>query len=238
MREHKPKPRVSRKPSSSTPRVRNLGDRGAKVIANGGEPIYVGRPVADGKIPYADMPFSVSAVRKMVTDEVLSGIGVTRSTYEAGKMSGEQRRVLFLLLYGNVGNVRLCAGAVGASRFQVEAWRMDIENFRRDMDLAYEDCVDELEHLARRRVLAGRPWEEVTDKEVVDASGARLGSVERTTKSGVEHSDGLLMFLLKGQRSRLYGNKTELSGPEGGPIPLKEIAVRVVDPKEPDGAQV
>lgn len=219
---------------SSAPRTKKLGDRGAKVIENGGEPIFIDRNFADAKVPNRDLPFSVPDARDRVTDDLLTSLQISRSAYDAGAISDVQRRALFLALYSQLGNVRLCASAVGVSRFQVEAWRMDVENFKRDMDLAYDDCVDELEQVARTRAVDGRPWAEHTDKSLVDGDGNPIGTFERTTKHGVEVDNGLLMFLLKGQRASRYGNRTEVSGPDGGPIPLKEIVVRIVDPKSDD----
>lgn len=229
--ERRPKQRRAK----STTKPRPLGDRGAKVIENGGEPIVVGRHYEDAKITQRDLPFgmSVERARDALTDELLDAVGVSRQELEDGDITDADRRAIFLRIYAVCGNVRASAAVVGRTRRDVETWRMDVADFKRDMDYAYEDCVDELEEEARVRATSGRPWEEVTEKDITvrtEDGEQPIGAVERTTRRGVEASDQLLVFLLRGQRARIYGNKTELSGPEGGPIALKEIVVTIVDP--------
>lgn len=75
-------------------------------------------------------------------------------------------------------------------------------------------AADYLESVAVERATTG--W-----SEGIYYQGSRCGSVRR-------YSDGLLMLLLRGAKPELYGNKTEISGPQGTPIQatIKVVLVR------------
>jgi hypothetical protein len=80
-----------------------------------------------------------------------------------------------------------------------EAWR--------GVDTA---ITDDLEREAIRRAVDGVEEPEFYKGEIV-------GSTRR-------YSDSLLQFLLKGRRREVYGDRTELTGADGGPIQLQAIA--------------
>ncbi len=74
-------------------------------------------------------------------------------------------------------------------------------------------------------------WIETDDefaREVVSAQEQVADSLEEEAISrAVNGSDTLLIFLLKGQKRERYGDKREVSGPGGGPIPV--VAGRIED---------
>lgn len=71
------------------------------------------------------------------------------------------------------------------------------------------ECID--------RAIRGKP-------EPVYYQGKRCGTITR-------YSDGLAQFILRGLMPEKYGNKTEISGPQGQPIQAK-IEVVFVKPGE------
>ena len=117
-----------------------------------------------------------------------------------------------------VGNVSAAARHAGVSRQTVYKERKSSEQFRDAWDDAMEEAMDLLEAEARRRAVEG------THKPVF-YKGAAVGEIR-------EYSDTLTIFLLKGRRSDVFGDrvKQEITGDRGGPV-----TVRVVY-DEPSGA--
>lgn len=87
-------------------------------------------------------------------------------------------------------------------------WRDNDPNFAADWDRAKELGLEALEDEATRRAFDG------VDKAVV-----YQGEITTTVK---EYSDTLLIFLLKGGKPQKYRDRTELSGPGGGPLEITE----------------
>lgn len=138
---------------------------------------------------------------------------------------------IFLEALRNMPIIRHACEAAGVHR--VTAWRAREADagFAAAWDDAIEDGIDKAEQEAYRRAVQG--WHEpVIDKgrlawayeRKVDEDGKESFSpvldpngqpVPLTVR---KHSDGLLTFVLKGRRRNVYGDKTELTGANGGPV--------------------
>jgi len=98
---------------------------------------------------------------------------------------------------------RACA-AVGIERSTAYRAADADDDFRAAWDDAMEEGVDRAEQEAFRRAVEG------TDKGVWH-QGTLVGS-ERV------YSDALLSLFLKGRRKKVYADRTELTGADGGPV--------------------
>jgi hypothetical protein len=107
-------------------------------------------------------------------------------------------------------NIAASARSVGVSSSAVYALREKDADFRTSWDEALEDSYDMLEGEARRRAFEGV-------EEPVFYQGEEVG---RVTK----YSDGLAQFLLKGYRRRKFGDKTEITGADGGALVIDDTA--------------
>lgn len=92
------------------------------------------------------------------------------------------------------GTVTGACIAAGVDRKTWYNWVRDDETFAEHVASAKEQVADRLEQAA----------------------------IERAT-AFIEPSDTLLIFLLKGLRREVYGDKREISGPDGGPIPISPV---------------
>lgn len=101
-------------------------------------------------------------------------------------------------------NVSRSASEAGISRRMVYKEREKSDGFGEAWDDAIEEGLDYLEEEARRRAYEG------TLKPVYQR-GEEVGVIR-------EFSDTLMIFLLKGRRREVYGDRREVSGPDGGPI--------------------
>jgi len=134
---------------------------------------------------------------------------------------------IFLEALRNMPVISHACDAAGIARST--AWRQyqDDEEFKAAWDDAMETAIDKAEAEAYRRAVQG--WHEpVIDKgrlawaykrnedgtfeAILDANGQPVPLTVR------KHSDGLLTFVLKGRRRNVYGDKTELTGANGGPV--------------------
>jgi hypothetical protein len=127
--------------------------------------------------------------------------------------------------------VRHACEAASIHRATAYKARETDEDFAKAWDEAMEEGIDRAEQAAFKRAVDG--WEEpvidkgrlayayrrVVDDEgketfepVIDANGQPVPLTVR------KHSDGLLTFVLKGRRRGTYGDKTEVTGANGGPI--------------------
>lgn len=144
-----------------------------------------------------------------------------------------KHKATFLATLAKTGNVGTSAKAARVSRGYVyRTWRCEgtvrqwteaelaeAEEFKALWDEALENAIDLLEKEAWRRGAKGY------DKPIVFK-----GRVVGTYK---EYSDRLLEVLLKAHRRKKFGDKTEVSGPDGGPIStVRRVERVVVDPKE------
>lgn len=107
-------------------------------------------------------------------------------------------------------NVAASARAVGVSSSAVYALRERDGDFRASWDEALEDAYDMLEAEARRRAFEGV-------EEPVFYQGQEVGTVRK-------YSDSLAQFLLKGYRRRKFGDKTEITGADGGALVIDDTA--------------
>lgn len=99
-------------------------------------------------------------------------------------------------------NVSHSAREAGFSRQSAYEWRAADETFAKEWDEAEQEAIDLLEKTA---------WDRAT---------------------GEDKSDRMLEILLKAHKPEKYVDKirSELSGPNGGPIPIQAIERRIVDP--------
>jgi len=137
----------------------------------------------------------------------------------------------FLTTLAKTGNVGASCRAAGVARSQAYIWRCEgereytesqlaqAEEFKKLWAEALEDAVDLLEKEAVRRGRDGY------NKPIV-----YKGKVVGTYK---EYSDRLLEILLKAHRRSKFGDRTELTGADGGPIStVRKVERVIVDPQE------
>lgn len=116
-------------------------------------------------------------------------------------------RRLFIKHLRKSGNVTRAAEAAGVSRNQLYLARRDDPDFALAWEEALEGAMDDLEATLLRRALEG------TDKPVF-FGGKECGTVK-------SYSDSLGMFLLKGRRRDIFGErsgqkKTQVGGAVAG----------------------
>ena len=138
------------------------------------------------------------------------------------------------------GNVSASARAVGVSSTAVYALKAKDADFAAAWEQANEDATDILEAEARRRAVRGVQEPIVYQGQLTpvwkrDASGQPVlevyneagdtRPVQETDHEGrpvwltvTKHSDSLLALLLKGHRKRVFADRTELTGADGGPV--------------------
>lgn len=146
----------------------------------------------------------------------------------------------FLRALTETGVARSAAAAAGISTAAVSARRKVDPDFEEAYLQALEDSVDLMDHAARSRALHGveEPvvyqgqltpvFERDADGEVVvDVATGRAIQAKNPDGSPkyltiTKFSDTLLMFVLKGNRRRLYGDKTEIGNIDGKPLVIDE----------------
>jgi hypothetical protein len=108
-------------------------------------------------------------------------------------------------------NVSRAAKDAGINRRTAQRERLNSETFREAWDDAMEEAIDALEEEARRRAFEGV-------NEPVYYQGEQVGTVRK-------YSDTLTIFLLKGRRPEIYGDrvKQEVSGPGGAPVTVRVV---------------
>ena len=156
-----------------------------------------------------------------------------------------QQIAIFLTHLRTNGLEATAAEAAGVSLRTVKAYMRTDDDFADAVEDAMERAFDRDEAEARRRAVEGveEPviyqgnvtylYEDVTDEDGNLVTDPDTGIVLRrpvldengnhkilTVK---KYSDTLLAQRLKGRRRRVYGDKTEVSGPNGGPV---EVFVR------------
>lgn len=113
-------------------------------------------------------------------------------------------KALFLVALAEVPVIAHACKAAGVNR--VTAWRAretDPE-FAKAWDDAMEEGIDRAEQEAFRRAVVGYEKPVWYKGELVGAETV--------------HSDALLALILKGRRKKLYAERTELTGADGGPV--------------------
>lgn len=96
------------------------------------------------------------------------------------------------------------ASAAGVDRSTAYRRRKTDPDFAKAFEEALEASADALEREARRRAIEG--WE-----EPVYQGGQLVGSKR-------VYSDTLLSLLLRGRRKKVFADRTELTGADGGPV--------------------
>lgn len=138
---------------------------------------------------------------------------------------------VFLEALRNVPVVRHACEVAGIGRTTAYEARERDESFAQAWDDAMEEGIDRAEQEAFRRAVVGfeEPvidkgrlayrYERYEDEEgaehyrlQLDANGQPIPLTVR------KHSDALLALYLKGRRKKVYAERTELTGPEGGPV--------------------
>ena len=121
---------------------------------------------------------------------------------KTGKTSAARKR-LFLKAFARCGVVERAARAAGVTHQAVAKWRKN-EKFEALFQEAAEAAIQVLEAEAFRRSHDGV-------LEPVFYHGVKCGAVRR-------YSDTLLIFLLKARRPKVYRERHEITGADGGPL--------------------
>lgn len=156
----------------------------------------------------------------------------------------------FLDALTDTGNVSGSARAVGISSTTVYALRDKDADFRAAWDQALEDSADTLEAEARRRAVQGvqEPvvyqgqltpvWARHADGSLVMETYEVDGKqherpVQALDANGhplwltvTKYSDPLLALLLKGRRKKVFAERTELTGADGGEVKVVDSTAR------------
>jgi hypothetical protein len=133
----------------------------------------------------------------------LHGDGRSNARARKSPLPAKIGRRAFLAAFEECGNVTVACQLAGVSRSAVYLWREDPE-FEAEFEAAGETAADALEAEARRRAVEGFT-------EPVFQGGAQVGTITR-------YSDTLLIFLLKGRRRGVFGDRQELTGADGKPL--------------------
>lgn len=112
----------------------------------------------------------------------------------------------FLAAYAQTANITKAAEAAKIDRAMHYRWLERFPKYHKAFLEAERYAGDFIEGEAVRRATEGV-------LEPVFYQGERCGAVRR-------YSDGVMLTLLRGFKPAKYSNKTELSGPEGGPIEI------------------
>lgn len=116
-----------------------------------------------------------------------------------------EKKAAFLKNYEAIGTVSGAAAATPCDRTHIyDVWLKNDPAFAEAFGHSRERSVDLAEQELRRRGIAGY-------EKPVFQGGKRVGTIR-------EFSDACLIFYLKGRRRDVFGEKRELSGPDGGPI--------------------
>lgn len=121
-----------------------------------------------------------------------------------------EKDVAFLAALAETCSVAHACKAVAISRTQAYKWRREDPEFAAAWDEAKAIGAGVLEDEAVRRAQEG-----------LDEPVFHQGKVISTVR---KYSDTLLIFLLKGMKRDVYGERIqqEISGPNGGPIEMDE----------------
>jgi hypothetical protein len=117
----------------------------------------------------------------------------------------------FLAHLAETGILSDAAAAAGVDRSNVFRRRQDDPEFAKQVEEAIDMAADKLEAEARRRALEGV-------EEPVYQGGQLVG-----TKT--VYSDSLLALLLKGRRKKVFAERVEQTGADGGPIKSQQVVI-------------
>lgn len=153
-------------------------------------------------------------------------------------------RARLLATFADTGRIDLACSAVGVSRDTHYDWLKKDEAYAKAFEVARTRAVDMLECEAWRRAKegvvepmlhAGRRVVETVDAPELDDEGNPTGKTIKVDRPivVVRYSDNLLMFLLKGRKREVYGDKVEATGKDGEPL-FSVDAVRAYMKSVPD----
>lgn len=117
----------------------------------------------------------------------------------------------FLAHLAETGILSDAAAAAGVDRSNVWRRRQDDAEFAQAVEQALDMAADKLEAEARRRALEGV-------EEPVYQGGQQVGT--RTV-----YSDSLLALLLKGRRKKVFAERIEQTGADGGPVKTQQVVI-------------
>lgn len=117
----------------------------------------------------------------------------------------------FLAHLAECGILTDAAAAAGIDRSTVFRRRQDDEEFAQAVDEAIDMAADKLEREARRRAVDGV-------EEPVYQGGQLVGK-------RMVYSDSLLALLLKGRRKKVFAERVETTGADGGPVQTRTVIV-------------
>jgi hypothetical protein len=109
----------------------------------------------------------------------------------------------FLAAYRQTASITKAAAAAKIDRGMHYRWLANA-SYKKAFEAAQEEAAQTLEDEAIRRATEGT-------LEPVFYQGDMCGAVRR-------YSDGLMQFLLRGFKPQKYASRTELTGPNGGPL--------------------
>lgn len=138
---------------------------------------------------------------------------------------------VFLAALREVPVLTWAATQAGIQRTTVYRAKESDKDFAADMEDAMEDGIDKAEQELFRRAVTG------FEEPVIDKGALAYRHVYTTDENGElqarvmldeqgqpvpltvrKHSDGLLSLLLKGRRKKIYAERTEITGGDGGPV--------------------
>lgn len=117
----------------------------------------------------------------------------------------------FLAHLAETGILSDAAAAAGVDRSNVFRRRQDDPEFAQAVEQAIDMAADKLEAEARRRALEG------VEEPVYQ--GGQLVGTKRV------YSDALLALLLKGRRKKVFAERVEQTGADGGPIKSQQVVI-------------
>jgi hypothetical protein len=120
----------------------------------------------------------------------------------------------FLAAYKLTGDITAAAAAAKIDKGNHYRWLKQSEKYRADFAQARIEAGDLIEAGAIRRTREGT-------LEPVFYQGLKVGAIRRWP-------EGLTMFLLRGLKPEVYGQKTQITGADGGPLEAS-MQVRFID---------
>jgi hypothetical protein len=117
----------------------------------------------------------------------------------------------FLAHLAETGILSDAAAAAGVDRSNVFRRRQDDPEFAQAVEQAIDMAADKLEAEARRRALEG------VEEPVYQ--GGQLVGTKRV------YSDSLLALLLKGRRKKVFAERIEQTGADGGPVKTQQVVI-------------
>lgn len=139
-----------------------------------------------------------------------------RMPVQYGTKKTPERMQLFLDRLEAGDTIGVASDAADVSYVSVYEWRKTDSVFAEAWEAAVEKGIDKFEQEVRRRAFEG------VEKPVFQG-GLEVGRVR-------EFSDTLAVLTMKGRRKKVYADRVEQTGPEGGPV-QHEIEVTFVKAK-------